>query len=476
MKLNIIIIGRTNVGKSTLFNRLTKSKDAIVGDLEGLTRDIHYGYGKVGDRPYIIIDSGGFDEINKKNDISKLVYKQTIRAIDESDIILFIVDGRCGITNKDKEIANYLRKIPQNVYLIINKSESIDKNIISSEFYELGFKNFYAISSSHGDGVEFMINDILSKFPISEDEKDLNNDSIKFAIIGRPNVGKSTLVNAILGEDRLITFDKPGTTRDSINFNFYKDEKKYTIIDTAGLRKKSKIHDTFEKFSVIKTIKSIEQSNVIILVIDACEQISDQDVRISSIALSFGKPIIIAINKLDAINNKNDIKLNLRKKFYFLDYAEITYISALRKKNINSLFKLIQRAYNSSNIKMTTPNINKVLKIALEKQKPPIIHNKIKPKIKYAHQGGSNPPIIIIHGNSLNNISEDYTRYLIKTFRKSFNIIATPLKIEYLSSKNNPFKNNNNKINLKRVKLSNRIAKREKKKIIKNKILSIKQN
>ena len=432
----ISLIGRPNVGKSTLFNRMSKTRDALVADFPGLTRDRKYANAKIGKYSYLLVDTGGV-ELFIDTGIMSHMAKQTLLAIEESDIVVFIVDGKSGITPQDKVIANKLRVLNKKVYVAINKVEGIEKNIAISDFYELGFDNLYPISASHGTGIFKLFNEILETLPIYKEEE--MDNGITFAVVGRPNVGKSTLVNSMLGEDRVIVFDEAGTTRDSINISFQKFGKNYTIIDTAGIRRKGKVEDKIEKFSVLKSIQSINDSNVVLLVLDAHLDIAEQDATIVGYALDAGKAIVVIINKWDHINEdqRSEIKENIKRKLNFLDFAHFNFISALYNKGINEIFKSINLSYEAAFVKLSTPKITRVLLEAIKRQ-PPAYKGQFRPKLRYAHQGGVNPPIIIVHGNSLDHIAKSYTKYLERSFRQAFNLKGTPLRIEYKIT-TNPF-------------------------------------
>lgn len=442
MRPVVVIVGRPNVGKSTLFNRLTKTKDALVANLSGLTRDRHYGEAKLGKKKYILVDTGGFEPLIENGIMYKMA-QQTEQAMVEADAIIFVVDGRNGLTPQDKLIANKIRILNKPVVIAVNKVEGMDRSSAVSDFYELGFSvDMHPISSSHGDGIFNMMENVLNNFTYDNDNNVDEDAGITFAIIGRPNVGKSTLVNSILGEDRVIAFDEAGTTRDSIKIQFEKDDKKYTIIDTAGIRRKGKVTDKIEKFSVLKALQAISDANIVVLVLDASLDIAEQDATIVGYAIDAGKSIVVAINKWDAINQdtRDEIKQHLKLKLKFLDFADFNYISALKKRGINELFKSINNAYSSAYLKMGTPKLTRILLEAVHRQ-PPTYKGNFRPKLRYAHQGGTNPPIVIIHGNSLENISKSYIKYLERSFRKIFNLVGTPLKIEFKNSEN-PFKSN----------------------------------
>jgi GTP-binding protein len=437
----IVLVGRPNVGKSTLFNRLTKSRDALVADFPGLTRDRHYGRGLGASQPYLVVDTGGF-EPNTDNGILKEMAKQTLQAIDEADAVIFLVDGRQGATPQDMDIANRLRKCKCPVLLAVNKTEGMQKAVVSADFHELGLGYPLSISSAHGEGVRDIIEEALQNFKVEEDEPttDYTGDKIpKVAIVGRPNVGKSTLVNALLGEERVIAFDEPGTTRDSIHIDLEKNGKHYTLIDTAGVRKRGRIFEAIEKFSVIKTIQAIEEANVVILVVDAQEGITEQDAHVAAYILDAGRALVVAINKWDGLkeDERDWIKREIDRKLQFLDFAEFHYISALRKKGLPELFKSVDTAYKAAFAKLATPQLTRVLLDALQQHQPPISKG-IRPKLRYAHQGGSNPPVVVIHGSHVDGVKDAYTRFLEKTFRRTFQLSGTPLRVQYKQG-HNPF-------------------------------------
>jgi GTP-binding protein len=436
MKPTVALVGRPNVGKSTLFNRLTRSRDALVADQPGLTRDRHYGHGRVGDKPYLVIDTGGFEPVVDEGILFEMA-KQTLQAVDEADAVVFLVDGRTGVTPQDKIIANRLRQIDRPVHLVVNKAEGMSQAIAGAEFHELALGEPWAISSAHGDGVRELMERVLETFPDEVEEEDVRHP--KFAVIGRPNVGKSTLVNAILGEERVIAFDHPGTTRDSIYIDFERAGSAYTIIDTAGVRRRTKISETVEKFSVVKTLKAIEDANVAVLVLDAQQDISEHDATIAGFALEAGRALVVAVNKWDHLETekKEQIKRDIARKLTFLDFAKFHYISALEGRGVGDLFKSIDEAYRAAMAKLSTPKLTRVLEVAIERQAPPRV-GPIRPKMRYAHQGGVNPPIIVVHGNALEHVPESYTRYLEHTFRKVFKLEGTPLRVQYKTGEN-PF-------------------------------------
>ncbi|QLK13698.1 uncharacterized protein LOC113472276 [Diaphorina citri] len=442
MKPVLVLVGRPNVGKSTLFNRLTNSRDALVANYPGLTRDRHYGEGYIGKKSFIIIDTGGFEPEVKKGIMHEMT-KQTKQAIIESDIIIFIVDGRQGLVEQDKLITNFLRKSGQPIVLVINKSENINSSI-SLDFYELGIGNPHIISALYGNGIKNFLENILTiELPYKKffKKKEFTNihsiEYIKVAIVGKPNVGKSTLINSLLGENRVITYDTPGTTRDSIKSLFEYNNKKYILIDTAGIRRRNKTFEVIEKFSVIKTLKSILEANVVILLLDAQQNISAQDINIANFIYESGRSLIVCVNKWDSIihNQRKIIKNNIKKKLNFLSFAMFNFISAIKLNNINSFMESINHVYDSSIIHLSTSRITRAL-ISAIKNHPPCRKKLIRPKLRYAHQGGKNPPIIVIHGNRLKYIGNDYKRYLEKYFYRTFSLIGTPLKIEFRSNIN----------------------------------------
>lgn len=436
MKPTIALVGRPNVGKSTLFNRLTKTRDALVADQPGLTRDRHYGHGKVGEKPYLVIDTGGFEPVVDEGIMFEMA-KQTLQAVDEADAIVFIVDGRNGLTPQDKIIANRLRQGDRPVWVAVNKIEGMNRAVMTAEFHELGLGEPVAISATHGEGVRDLINEILEGFPEPEPEEEITHPM--FAIVGRPNVGKSTLVNTILGEERVIAFDAPGTTRDSVFIDFERNGQNYTVIDTAGVRRRGKVTDMIEKFSVIKTMQAIEDCNVVILVLDATQDVSDQDAKIAGFVLESGRALVVAINKWEAADEdqRNAIKREISRKLAFLEFAKFHYISALQGKGVGDLFGSIHQAYDAAMIKIPTPKLTRALQLAMERQQPPIA-GKIRPKMRYAHQGGSNPPVVVIHGNALEAVPASYWRYLEHFFMKTFKLQGTPLRVQFKKG-GNPF-------------------------------------
>lgn len=456
----IALVGRPNVGKSTLFNRLTRSRSALVADYSGLTRDRHYGEGRVGDKPFIVVDTGGFEPVAKSGILHEMA-RQTRQAIAESDVVLFLVDARAGLNAHDHDIASLLRKSAQRVILCVNKAEGMAHSGSISEFHELGLGQPYAISAAHGDGINDLVEIALeglgeeradTDFDVDDREPDpgaMADDAtehdhgpdpdhrIKLAIVGRPNVGKSTLINTLLGEERVIAFDLPGTTRDAIEIEFERGGKRYTLIDTAGLRKRGKVFEAIEKFSVIKTLQAIEACNVVLLMIDAQHEVSEQDAHIAGFIVESGRALVVAINKWDGLDSEHRerIQREFDRKLRFLSFARVHTISALRGQGVNALLRSVNAAHAAAFSKLSTPKLTRVLQDAVEQQPPPR-KGIFRPKMRYAHQGGQNPPLVIVHGNALDAIADPYRRYLEGKFRDAFELAGTPLRIEFKSSYN----------------------------------------
>jgi GTP-binding protein len=437
VKPTVVLVGRPNVGKSTLFNRLTRTRDALVADLPGLTRDRHYGQGKLGEKPFIVVDTGGFEPVAKEGIMSQMA-RQAREAIAEADVVFFITDGRAGLTAQDKRIAQQLREGGAKSILVVNKTEGMRHEVVTAEFHELGMGEPIAISAEHGEGVRQLIEDALAGYP-KEDEDEPEPDHPRVAIVGRPNVGKSTLVNKLLGEERVIAFDEPGTTRDSIEIDLNWHGKRYTLVDTAGIRRKGKVFESVEKFSVVKTLQSIERAHVVVLVVDAEADIADQDAHIGGYILEAGRSLVVAVNKWDAIDNdkRKDVKSELERKLQFLDFADFQTISARMGTGIKQLLASVDTAFAASMAKLSTPKLTRALQAAIQQQQPPLA-GRFRPKMRYAHQGGSNPPIVVIHGSGLDGVKTPYKRYLENTFRNTFKLRGTPMRIE-LKSHANPF-------------------------------------
>ncbi len=440
MKPVIAIVGRPNVGKSTLFNRLTRSRDALVADFSGLTRDRHYGNGRVGDREFICIDTGGFEPVAKTGILAEMA-KQTKQAVVEADVVIFLVDARLGMAPQDRVISDFLRKTGRPVILAVNKAEGMAYSTVTADFYELGLGEPIAISSAHGDGVRSMIDEALDALGIPDEpeEEDRTDKPMRIAVVGRPNVGKSTFINTLIGEERVIAFDMPGTTRDAIDVPFTRNGKPYVMIDTAGLRKRGKVFEAIEKFSVVKTLQAIADANVVILMLDAQQDISEQDAHIAGFIVDAGRALVLAVNKWDGMDdyNKERARTDIARKLRFLDFANVHPISAIKGFGIKELFKDVDAAYAAAMSKLPTPKLTRILEEAVEFQQPKRV-GMSRPKMRYAHQGGSNPPIVVIHGNALSGVTDSYRRYLEGRFREAFKLRGTPLRLEFRTGQN-PF-------------------------------------
>ena len=432
----LVLVGRPNVGKSTLFNRLTQSRDALVADMPGLTRDRHYGRGLGGEGPYLVVDTGGL-EPHTDSVIFRAMARQTLLAIDEADVILFMVDGRVGVHPHDAEIAQRLRRSKAPVLLVVNKTEGAQKTVVRADFYALGLGEPVAISSAHGEGVQDLIALALASFKHDVLEDTLPSTVPHVAIVGRPNVGKSTFVNALLGEERMLAMDSPGTTRDAIHIPFEKNGRHYMLIDTAGVRRRGKVFETIEKFSVIKTMQAIESTHVVVLVLDGQESVTEQDAHLAAYILDAGRALVVAVNKWDALSPdaRTAVKADLARKLHFLDFAETCYISALKRKGFVEVLSAVDIALQAAMAKLPTPALTRVLAEAVL-QHQPAMRRGVRPKLRYAHQGGNNPPRIIIHGSHLGAIQTAYTRFLEKTFRRAFELTGTPLRVEYKEGAN----------------------------------------
>lgn len=442
MKPVIALVGRPNVGKSTLFNRLTKSRDAIVADFAGLTRDRHYGQGKQGKHEYIVIDTGGF-EPDASSGIFKEMAKQTQQAVAEADVVIFVVDARAGVSAQDHEIAKYLRRLSKPCLLIANKAEGMLESAQLSEFYELGLGQVHAVSAAHGQGMRGLVELALEPLNLPEPEEDAFEDGelgpIKLAVAGRPNAGKSTLINTWLGEERLVAFDMPGTTRDAISVPFERNGQKFELIDTAGLRRKGKVFEAIEKFSVVKTLQAIESANVVLLLIDATQGVTEQDSHIAGFILESGRAVVLAVNKWDAVDDyqRELLQRSIESRLSFLKFASLHFISARKRQGLGPLWTSIAQAHKAATCKMSTPVLTRLLLEAVQFQAPKRA-GMFRPKMRYAHQGGMNPPVIVVHGNSLEHVTDAYKRFLEGRFRKEFNLVGTPLRIEMKTS-HNPF-------------------------------------
>lgn len=481
----VALVGRPNVGKSTLFNRLTRTRDALVADFPGLTRDRKYGQAKLGEHEFIVIDTGGID--GTEEGVETKMAEQSLAAIDEADVVLFMVDGRAGLTPSDEAIAQHLRKIEKPAMLVVNKVDGIDADAASAEFWKLGVENMYQIAAAHGRGVAALIDRALNPFAeellaeqgeiedlteledaveeqleFTEEEaenefKRLQDQPIKLAIIGRPNVGKSTLTNRILGEERVVVYDMPGTTRDSIYIPMERDGREYVLIDTAGVRRRKRINETVEKFSVVKTLKAVEDANVVMLVVDARENISDQDLSLLGFALNAGRSIVIAVNKWDGLDTdvKEHVKKELDRRLGFVDFARIHFISALHGTGVGHLFESVQEAYKSATTRVGTSVLTRIMKMATDDHQPPLVRGR-RVKLKYAHAGGYNPPLVVIHGNQVNELPDSYKRYLMNYYRRSLEIMGTPIRIQFQNSEN-PFEGKSNKMTISQERRKKRL-------------------
>lgn len=482
----VALVGRSNVGKSTLFNRLTKTRDALVADFPGLTRDRQYGSAKFKDKEFIIIDTGGIED--HKYGLEAHIVEHALLAIKEADVVLFIVDARAGIMSVELDIANYLRNLRKKIFVVVNKSDDLDHNIATADFYSLGLGEIYAIAALHGRGVKQLIDNILTPFfpkkymELNLNEKDktsyadeqhaacleargnekkscfkLQDLPIRIAIVGCPNVGKSTLTNCILGEDRVLVYDFPGTTRDSIYIHMARDGREYILVDTAGVRKRNKVTGSVEKFSIIKTLQAIENANVVLLVIDARKGISDQDLSLLGLILNSGRSLVIAMNKCDGMSREDSMHLKdtLDLRLGFVDFARVHFISALRGSGVGQLFQSVLEAYTCATNRVSTSILTKIMHVAIEDHQPPLAHGR-RIKLKYAHSGGYNPPIVVIHGNQVRYLSDSYKRYLMNYFRRALQIIGTPIRIQF-NEGDNPFAGKRNLLSRTQIRKRKRL-------------------
>ena len=506
----VALVGRPNVGKSTLFNRLTRTRDALVANFPGLTRDRQYGQAKIGELEFIVVDTGGID--GSEEGIELKMAEQSLAAIDEADVVLFMVDGRSGLSSADESLATHLRRCQKRTLLVVNKTDGIDADSAVSEFYQLGLGEVYPIAATHGRGVlslieialapqleelaaeheqlvaaaeaeaeseeeeaqefdfsgldEDQIQDLLAVMDEANEEEaqQFADLPIKLAIVGRPNVGKSTLTNRILGEERVVVYDQPGTTRDSVYIPMQRDEQDYILIDTAGVRRRGRVNETVEKFSVIKTLKAIEDANVVLLILDAREGISDQDLSILGFVLNAGRSVVLAVNKWDGLENdvREDIKRELDRRLGFIDFARLHFISALHGSGVGNLFDSVKEAYSSATKRVNTSMLTRIMMMAQDDHQPPLVGGR-RVKLKYAHAGGYNPPRIIVHGNQVKALPESYKRYLINYFRRSLQIMGTPIRVEFNEGVN-PYEGIKNKLTPNQMRKRKRLMKFNKKK------------
>ena len=460
----IALVGRPNVGKSTLFNRMTGTRDALVADVPGLTRDRKYGDGRIGERPFIVIDTGGLSGV--KEDLDSLMARQSWQAVEEADLVFFLVDGREGLTAADEVIAEALRCTGKPRVLVVNKTDGIDAEAAVMEFHALGIGEPRAIAAAHGRGVAALMTAALEQLPAVDDSAAaaFEDERIRVAIVGRPNVGKSTLINRIMGEERVLAFDQPGTTRDSIFIPFERDGQAYTLIDTAGVRRRARVKEAIEKFSVIKTLQAVDAANVVILVLDAQLEISEQDASLAGYIAEKGRALIVAVNKWDGLDSydRSQITGQLERRLPFLGFATTCFISALHGTGVGDLFPQINAAYASAMRELPTHELTKILEQAVQAHQPPLVRGR-RIKLRYAHQGGRNPPVIVIHGNQTKNVPPTYQRYLVNAFRKAMKLSGTPIRIEFRTG-DNPYKGRKNKLTGRQIKRKSRLMRHVKKK------------
>ena len=464
----IALVGRPNVGKSTLFNRLTKSRDALVANFPGLTRDRKYGEAEFAGHRFMLIDTGGIT--GEEEGIDEAMAAQSLQAIDEADAVLFVVDCRDGLTATDRQLAAHLREQQRKVFLVANKVDGINPDVAIAEFFELGYEQIFPITATHGRGVKSLMEEVLASYPPNIEDGasgDIDEDApraTRIAIIGRPNVGKSTLVNRMLGEDRVVVFDLPGTTRDSIYIDYERDGKPYTIIDTAGIKKRKNVKLTVEKFSIVKTLQAIDDANVVVLLMDAQEGLVEQDMHLMGSVVEAGRALVLVINKWDGLDSdkKEWMKTELNRRLRFVDFADVHFISALHGSGVGKLYGSIEKAFAAATDKLSTNHLTRILEDATADHQPPLVRGR-RIKLRYAHAGGKNPPIIVIHGNQTSEVPSHYTRYLEKTFRKALDLHGTPVRIEYRTS-DNPFAGRKNKLTNRQVAKKRRMMKHVKKK------------
>ncbi|MGD8483715.1 MAG: ribosome biogenesis GTPase Der [Thioalkalispiraceae bacterium] len=458
MKPVIALVGRPNVGKSTLFNRLTRSRDALVADQPGLTRDRKFGEGKLGEHPYIVVDTGGLS--GDIDGVEGLMADQSWLAVQQADIVLFLVDARAGLTPDDESIAQHLRASGKTIHLVVNKTDGLNPDVVTAEFYSLGMGEPLPIAAAHGRGVHALIDRVLGELAELESEAEEEQDKgIKIAVIGRPNVGKSTLVNRILGEERVVAYDMPGTTRDSIYLPFERNDQHYTLIDTAGIRRRARVKEAVEKFSVIKALQAIEDAHVVIMLLDGQEGISEQDASLLGFIMDAGRALVLAVNKWDGLDEdqKSKVHRELEVKLPFLGYARTHFISALHGSGVGNLFASIEEAYQAATRDFSTSKLTDLLNHLVEAHQPPLVKGH-RIKLRYAHQGGKNPPVIVVHGNKTADVPESYRRYLINGFQKNLKLFGTPLRVEFKSGKN-PFAGKKNKLTHRQIEKRKRLKK-----------------
>ena len=459
----VALVGRPNVGKSTLFNFLTRTRDALVADLPGLTRDRQYGFGRVGPVPYIVVDTGGLT--GAQDALDGLMARQTMRALDEADVVLFMVDAREGLTGSDEQVATLLRRRGRPVTLVVNKAEGQSPAIVVAEFHRLGIGDPVVISSAHGDNVRALMDMVLAPFPgpDADDAPERAEDAIRIAVIGRPNVGKSTLINRMIGEDRLVAYDLPGTTRDAVEVPFERDGHRYLLVDTAGVRRRSRVSDAVEKFSIIKTLGAIDAASVVIAVLDARDGVTDQDASLLGLAAERGRAMVIAVNKWDGLppDQRDAVRRQLELKLPFVEYAPVQFISALHGTGVGDLFALAETSHAAAHRDLPTPELTRILQDAVTAHQPPLSRGR-RIKLRYAHQGGRNPPVIVVHGSQAELLPDSYRRYLANVYRKMFRLHGTPVRIE-LRSGDNPYAGRRNPLTPRQQKKRERLMRHVKK-------------
>lgn len=464
MKSVIAIVGYPNVGKSTLFNLLTQSRNALVADRPGITRDRQYGFGSHKGRQFILIDTGGLDRNNKDSEnISKLISDQSLRAIKEADVLIWLVDGRDDLTSEDERLAKVLRPMCEHIFLVANKTEGLNADMVLSDFYRLGFSDLFAISAKRGVGVEQLIGAVVQQLPAEIKNEDHIQHGLRITVLGRPNVGKSTLINKVLGEERMLTFNQPGTTRDSIAVPFERHGVPYTLIDTAGIRRRTKINDAIEKFSVVKSLQAIDDTQIVVLVLDAHEAITEQDATLLGLIADSGKALIIAVNKWDGLeaSERSRIKAQLSRKLGFIEYACTHFISALHGSGVGKLFISINKISKSMAIKPVASTVTAILRQAVQAHSPPLVHGR-RIKLRYAHIGGRDPIRIIVHGNQTDHVPASYKRYLSNLMRKELKLVGTPVLINFKQG-DNPYKDKKNILTNRQTKKRRRLMRHVKK-------------
>ena len=461
MKPVITLVGRPNVGKSTLFNRLTHSRAALVADLPGLTRDRIYGDGKIGDRPYMVVDTGGLS--GAREDMAEHIAGQARQAIAEADIVLFLVDGRGGLTAGDEQIAAMLRQMSKRIFVVVNKSEGADPHLVAADFQALALGQPYAISAAHGSGVPQLMEAVLAELPAADAGDEQLQEGIRVAVVGRPNAGKSTLINRMLGEERVLVYDQAGTTRDSVYIPYERDGQRYVLIDTAGVRRRARVEDVIEKFSVVKTLQAIDAAHVVIMVLDAREGVHAQDLTLAGMVVERGRALVVAVNKWDGLppEQRQRIKTEIDRRLPFLSFAALHFVSALHGTGVGNLFDEVRKAYAAAMRKLPTPELTRILNQAVIHYPPPLTRGR-RIKLRYAHQGGSNPPLIIVHGSQTASLPATYQRYLINTFRDTLHLEGTPVRVEFKTGAN-PYAGKKNVLTKRQVAKRQRLRRHLKK-------------